>query len=107
RQSTLAKERPSSVSAVSGLHSEETGIHQDPVNQSGQYTNNKNEEHDDLLLRCIWLANHRGKQQQEEPANDTNRTKRRQLQRVLLFLPKLVPVVIGQARKPQNQCHSK
>src|SRR5688572_25044221 len=100
-------ERVSTATAFPQLsHTEVAWVHEEPVKQSRNYADDKNEDHNHLFLRRVWLADHRRKYQQKEPANHSDRPERRQLQRVFVLLPKLAPVVIGQPGKTEYQHNS-
>ena len=78
------------------LNAKHTGIHQKNVYCAGQQTENKYEEHDHLVHGRFGFADAAGKQQQEDPADDSDRRKSRQLQVKGAIAPQLEPVHINQ-----------
>src|ERR1044072_7303810 len=84
----------------------ESGIHQEPVDQSRYDPDRKHNHHDDLLLRRVGLATHVWKEHQKESANNTERRKRSHLHVVNAFFPQLVPAVIDHARKNNDESKS-
>src|SRR4030095_4291612 len=82
---------------------EETGIHQKPVGQSSEQSNNEDYQCDDFVGSGVWFTGPPREKEQEHSSDRNQGSKGRKLHRVFALCVELIPIPVNESTADENK----